>query len=75
MVFVVVVVLAIWLLNSKTSKFSIKTFKVNKCGRTVLWELVKGGKYILKDACCKSSNRVKTESRTEMPLHSDSISI
>lgn len=70
-----VVVLAIWLLNSKTSKFSIKTFKVNKCGPTVLWKLVKGGKYISKDACCKSSNRVETESRMEMALHSDSISI
>lgn len=35
-------VLATWLLTSKTSKLSVKTFKVNIYRCTFPWELVKG---------------------------------
>lgn len=48
---------------------------MNIYGHTLLWELVKGGKYISKDACCESSKRVKTLSRMEMASYSDCIRI
>lgn len=69
-------VFAVWLLNSQTCKsFQLQLLKMNIYGHTLLWELVKGGKYISKDTRCESSKRVKPGSRMEMALHSAYIRI